>query len=79
VFTTPAYFDYNWSIRGDVDERFGEGTRARIERSLLELSASMGAEEAELLELFATDRFIATENANYAMIRQVAEGLGILR
>jgi phosphonate transport system substrate-binding protein len=79
LFTTPAYFDYNWSIREDVDDRFGDGTRARIERALLELDASLGPEKAELLELFATDRFIATQNSNYAMIRQVAEGLGILR
>jgi phosphonate transport system substrate-binding protein len=79
MYTTPAYFDYHWAVRGDVDERFGAGTRQRIEQALLELNASLGAEEAELLELFATDRFIPTTNENYSAIRTVAEGLGILR
>lgn len=76
---TPPYFDYHWAVRGDLDERFGEGTRQRIEQALLELTATMGTEQAELLELFATDRFVPTRNENYAAIRSVAEGLGILR
>jgi phosphonate transport system substrate-binding protein len=76
---SPAFFDYHWAIRGDVDERFGPGTTERIEQALLALDPSQGAEEAELLALFATDRFIATADTNYAAIRGVAEGLGILR
>lgn len=79
VHTTPAYYDYNWSVRGDLDERFGDGTGARVLAALLELNAAMGPEEAELLELFATDRFVATADANYDRIRAVAETLGILR
>jgi phosphonate transport system substrate-binding protein len=79
LHTTPPYYDYNWSMRDDVDERFGPGTRERILRALLELDASMGTAEAELLSLFATDRFVPTESANYDAIRRVAEALGILR
>ena len=79
MYTTPPYFDYHWAVRGDVDERFGEGTRARIEQALFELSASLGPDQAELLELFATDRFVPTANENYSAIRTVAEALGILR
>jgi phosphonate transport system substrate-binding protein len=76
---TPAYFDYNWSIRADVDQRLGPGARAAIERALLELNATLGPDETELLGLFATDRFVPTRNENYSAIRSVAEALGILR
>jgi phosphonate transport system substrate-binding protein len=79
IHTTPPYFDYHWAARGDLGDRFGAGTRERIESALFELNAAMGAEESELLELFATDRFVPTRNENYAAIRTVAEALGILR
>jgi phosphonate transport system substrate-binding protein len=76
---SPAFFDYHWALRGDVDGRFGAGAAEAIEQALLALEPSLGAEEAELLSLFATDRFIATADSNYAAIRTVAQGLGILR
>ena len=79
IHRTPPYFDYHWAVRGDLDDRFGADTRQKIEQALFELTGATGAEQAELLELFATDRFVPTRNENYAAIRSVAEGLGILR
>ena len=76
---SPAFYDYHWALRGDVDERFGAGTAERLRQALLALEPSLGAPEAELLELFATDRFVPTEDANYEAIRAVAQELGILR
>ncbi|MCH7997323.1 MAG: PhnD/SsuA/transferrin family substrate-binding protein, partial [Chloroflexi bacterium] len=73
--TTPPYFDYNWTIRGDVEETFGEGFIARVREALL----SMGPEQQELLDLFSTDGFIETNNDNYATIRDIAESLDIVR
>ena len=32
---TPPYFDYNWTVRGDLDESFGEGFTQRIQDALL--------------------------------------------
>jgi phosphonate transport system substrate-binding protein len=78
-YTTPAYYDYHWAIRGDVDEVFGEGTTQEITDALLALAPDDNADVAEMLELFGTDRFIATNNDNYQAIREVAEDLGILR
>ena len=77
-YTTPAYYDYNWSIRPDVDEQLGDGTTERIVEALLTLDPA-DADQKAILDLFSTDAFIATENANYEAIREVAEGLGILR
>lgn len=79
LLVTEPYFDYHWAVRGDVDERLGAGASERIRQALLSLAAEQGAVETELLELFATDRFVPTADSNYVAIRAVAEGLGILR
>ena len=74
--TTPPYFDYNWTAGSRVDEIFGEGFTLKIQTALLELSLP---EHAEILKLFSTERFIATENANYLAIEVVARELGIIK
>ena len=74
--TTPPYFDYNWTTGSRVDEIFGEGFTLKIQTALLELSLP---EHAEILKLFSTERFIATENANYLAIEDVARELGIIK
>lgn len=74
-YTTPAYYDYNWTVNSNVDDLFGRGAKEKIKSALL----SMGPEQAEILELFQTDRFIETSNENYAAIREVAQKLGIIK
>ena len=74
LLRTPAYYDYNWSLHPDVDDE----TRAAIETALFDLTASMGDDEAELLDLFQTDSFVVTTNENYDAIRDTAEQLGII-
>jgi phosphonate transport system substrate-binding protein len=71
---TPAYYDYNWSLHPSVSDE----DRAAIEEALFALNASMGDDEAELLDLFQTDSFVATSNDNYAAIRDTAVRLGII-
>ncbi len=79
LYTTPAYFDYNWTIHAEVDEIFGDGTTMRVLDALLALSADDSPEAAEMLELWATDRFIASQNSNYDAILEVATNLGIIQ
>ncbi len=74
-YTTPAYYDYHWMIRGGIDRDFGAGTKEKVTQALL----SMGPEQQELLDLFQTDKFIATSNENYDAIRAVARAVGIIR
>lgn len=74
-YTTPAYFDYHWTIRGDVDATYGAGATDAVTAAIL----GMGPDQAAVLDLFQTDRFVPTTNENYATIREVAEQLGILR
>ena len=77
-YRTPAYYDYHWVIRGDVDETFGEGTTRKVQEALLKLSVEFGEQERKLLESFQTDRFIPTSNENYQVIENVARQLGIV-
>ena len=77
-YTTRAYYDYHWSVRGDIDATFGEGTMDAIIEALLALDPEDPDDKA-ILDLFSTNAFVPTENANYDTIREVAEGLGILR
>lgn len=77
-FTTPAYYDYHWGIRPDVDERYGLGANERVTAAILGMDAGDPAQKA-ILDLAQTDRYVPTTNANYDTIRAVAEELGILR
>ena len=74
---TPPYFNYNWSARGDLDETFGEGFTQRLQDALLDMHLDSG--QAEILETFRTDSFIASSNENYAAIESVAKSLGMLQ
>lgn len=73
-YTTPAYFDYNWTVRGDVDERFGPGFTERVRDALLALDQS----HADILDLFSAEAFIESVNDNYRAIKEVAITLGII-
>lgn len=73
-YTTPAYYDYNWTIN-NVDETFGEGTKEKVKNALL----SFGEEQAEIMDLFEDSKFIETTNENYDAILSVAKELGIIK
>jgi phosphonate transport system substrate-binding protein len=73
-YTTPAYYDYNWTIN-NVDETFGKGTKEKVKKALL----SMDEDQKEILDLFATDKFTETKNENYEAIEKVAKELGIIK
>ncbi len=77
VAVTPPYFNYNWSVRGDLDDTFGEGFAQRLQDALLAMHED--ASQADLLEAFRTDSFVATRNENYAAIESVAKSLGMLQ
>ena len=73
VWTTPDYADYNWTAHPALDERFGEGTLARVQEILLAL------EDPTLLDaLQRPEGLIEAENADYAGIEMVARKLGFL-
>ena len=36
IWKTPGYPDYQWTIRGDVDQRWGAGFKEKVRQALLE-------------------------------------------
>ena len=74
--TTEPYYDYNWTVRPDLDDTFGIGFTDRLRDALLTMSED--ADGRALLQAFQTDSFIATDNENYAAIEDVARGLGMI-
>ncbi|QBM16997.1 putative ABC transporter phosphite binding protein PhnD1 [Marinobacter sp. JH2] len=72
IWKTPAYPDYQWTIRGDVNETFGEGFKDRVTKALLEL------DDPALLESFPRSGFIPASNDDYEPIRKTAVNIGIL-
>ena len=75
-YTTPDYFDYNWTARAGLDKVYGDGFTDKAQAALLKLNPQ---EHGEILELFSTGKFIATNNGNYQAIEGVARGLGLIK
>ena len=75
-YTTPEYFDYNWTVNPNVEVRFGQGFTGRLQDALLSLN---DGEHGDILDLFSARRFIPSQNDNYAEIEAVARSLGIIR
>jgi phosphonate transport system substrate-binding protein len=75
IWRTPAYYDYHWVIRPDVNERFGADFSKKVQEALLKLDANV-PEQKELLELFGAQKFIPTKNENYAQIETVGREIG---
>ncbi|MEH6549917.1 MAG: putative selenate ABC transporter substrate-binding protein [Pseudomonadales bacterium] len=72
IWTTPAYPDYQWSVRGDIDQQFGEGFKLRLQKTLLDMS------DPDLLQSFPRQSFIPASNSDYQPIEDVARSIGLL-
>ncbi|RCU50899.1 putative selenate ABC transporter substrate-binding protein [Corallincola holothuriorum] len=72
IWETPTYPDYQWSIRGDVDGRYGEGFKAKVKAALLNMK------DPELLASFPRQSFVPASNADYEPIVQTGKAIGLL-
>ncbi len=73
-YTTPPYFDYNWTVRGDLDPAL----IAKIKAAFLALDPAK-PEDAEILKLQRATRFVPTSAANYKGIEDAAKSAGLLK
>ena len=73
-YESPRYHDYNWTIRGDLDETFGLGFTQNVRNALMDLDNN----NSEILKMFSTDSFVATKNSNYDVIESIAVSVGII-
>lgn len=76
VLESPEYHDYHWLLRGDADERFGEGFAEQLADALLTLHEA--EDGAEILEQYGSERLISSAAENYTEIEEVARELGMI-
>ncbi len=73
IWKTPEYPDYNWTVRGDVDEVFGKGTIEKLRQVLIDIK------DPELLNAFPRERFIKADNSMYQPILDTGRAIGVFR
>lgn len=74
IYTTPAYYDYNWTVHADMPAAL----REKIAQAFLDLNSAT-AQGAEILKLQRAAKFVPTRSENYDGIRSAAENAGLLR
>ena len=74
IWKTPPYLDYQWSVRGDVDQTYGQGFTARLKTVLLTLHDRA----PQLMTPFSLKRFIAVGDEDVQPIDEVAESMGLI-
>jgi phosphonate transport system substrate-binding protein len=72
IWTTPTYPDYQWTIRGDVDKRYGKGFKQKVRHVLLNMT------DADLLASFPRQSFVPAKNSDYAAIEETGVAIGLL-
>ncbi|WP_092288392.1 putative selenate ABC transporter substrate-binding protein [Halopseudomonas sabulinigri] len=70
---TPTYYDYNWTVRGDLDPALIE----KIKAAFLALDPA-NPEHKTILDLQRASRFVPTKAENYQGIEEAARAAGLL-
>ena len=72
IWKTPGYPDYQWTIRGDVDQRWGAGFKEKVRQALLNM------DDPDLLASFPRKGFIPASNADFQPILDTARELKLV-
>jgi phosphonate transport system substrate-binding protein len=73
-YTTPGYFDYNWTVRADMNPEM----RKKLTDAFLALNKN-DPQGKEILDLQRASRFIPTKAENYTAIEAAAHNAGLLK
>ncbi|MDB5948637.1 MAG: putative selenate transporter substrate-binding protein, partial [Massilia sp.] len=73
-YTTPGFFDYNWSVRSDMNPAL----KQKITDAFLALDKST-PQGKEILDLQRATKFIPTRAENYGAIEKAAHSAGLLK
>lgn len=73
-YTTPGFYDYNWSVRNDMPAAL----REKLSKAFLALDKNV-LRDQEILALQRTTRFIPTKAENYLAIEVAAKSAGLLK
>jgi phosphonate transport system substrate-binding protein len=72
IWKTPAYPDYQWTIRGDVNARWGADFADKVKSALLAI------DQPELLNAFPRQSFVEAKNSDYSPIKDTAIEIGLI-
>jgi phosphonate transport system substrate-binding protein len=72
-YTTPGYFNYNWSVHADMPKAMQD----KVKAALIGLSPSV-PEQAEILKLNRATRYIETKPENYKGLEAAARSAGLI-
>jgi phosphonate transport system substrate-binding protein len=72
IWETPNYPDYQWTIRGDVDAKWGKGFSQRVQQALLNIK------DPTILDAFPRQGFVPASNSDYQPILDTAKSIGII-
>ncbi|MHB1116708.1 putative selenate ABC transporter substrate-binding protein [Sideroxydans sp.] len=73
-YTTPGYYDYNWTVRSDM----APALREKLAKAFLDLNANDTHDKA-ILDLQRASSFIRTKAENYSAIETAARSAGLLK
>ncbi|QYK02826.1 putative selenate ABC transporter substrate-binding protein [Shewanella psychrotolerans] len=72
IWESPAYPDYQWTVRAGVDQQYGEGFSDKLKAALLNMK------DPDLLASFPRQSFVEATNQAYEPIESVAQTIGLL-
>ena len=75
LWRTPPYHDYHWVLNPEAAERYGADFPTQVTAAFLALDPA-NADDAQILDLFGAEKFIETNNDNYAQIEAVGREIG---
>ena len=74
IARTPPYYDYNWTVRGDLDPALVK----KLTAAFLALDPANPADRT-ILDLQRASRFVPTSPTNYKGIEEAARASGLLK
>jgi phosphonate transport system substrate-binding protein len=77
IWTSPEYFDYQFTVRPDLEARFGAGFQKKLQDTLTGISG----DDLQLLKGIQrdTDHLVTCTNADFEPLRNTAVEIGLLR
>ncbi|MFT5645033.1 MAG: phosphonate transport system substrate-binding protein [Janthinobacterium sp.] len=72
-YTTPGYYDYNWSVRSDMNAEL----QKKLKDAFLTLDPD-NPKDKVILDLQGATKFIPTKAENYQAIEAAAQNAGLL-
>lgn len=72
IWRTPEYPDYQWTVRGDIEQVWGAGFIAKTTAALLNMK------DRALLGAFPRKRFVPAKNGDYRQILETAKSIGLI-